>query len=303
MRDGTTSYDAAVSSFPAPAPASDQRGRPAVRSADVTVAYGDHLAVCDATFEIPEGRLAAVIGPNGSGKTTLLRAISGLEEIHHGQLSVLGSGPGRRRRKVAHVLQNTTVNDAVPLTVREVVGMGRYARLGPFRRFSSTDHDAVATAMERMEVTDLAGRHLRELSGGQRQRVYVAQGLAQQAELLLLDEPVTGLDVLSQDRINEVMREEVAAGRTVVFTTHDVEAAAGSDDVLLLATHVIAAGPPEHVLTAEHLGRAYGGRIFETSEGAVVLGEPHQHGTAAIRHRPDAHDHEHEDRPGFEGPA
>lgn len=288
----STSYDATVTSSPAPTSAASSRPTgPAARSADVTVAYGDHLALCDATFEIAAGRLVAVIGPNGSGKTTLLRAISGLEEIDHGHLVVLGSDPGRQRRKVAHVLQNTTVNDAVPLTVREVVAMGRYARLGPLRRFGAADHDAVTTAMERMEVADLAGRHLRELSGGQRQRVYVAQGLAQQAELLLLDEPVTGLDALSQERINEVMREEVAAGRTVVFTTHDVEAAASSDQVLLLATHVIAAGPPQAVLTAEHLGRAYGGRIFETSEGAVVLGEPHQHGPAAVRHRPHAHEH------------
>lgn len=295
MRERTTSYDAAVSSSPAPATASPP-SEPAIRSVDVTVAYADHLAVCDATFEVPAGGLTAVIGPNGSGKTTLLRALSGLEEIDHGLLSVLGSAPGRQRRKVAHVLQNTTVNDAVPLTVREVVGMGRYARLGAFRRFGAVDDDAVTAAMERMEVTDLAGRHLRELSGGQRQRVYVAQGLAQQADLLLLDEPVTGLDVLSQDRINSVMREEVDAGRTVVFTTHDVEAAAGSDQVLLLATHVIASGTPAEVLTAKHLGRAYGGRIFETPEGAVVLGEPHQHGPAAVRHRPHAHEHPETDR-------
>lgn len=281
----------AVTSSPAPTPTTGRAV--AIRATDVTVTYGDQLAVCDATFEVPAGALTAVIGPNGSGKTTVLRAISGLEEIDHGHLTVLGAPPGRLRREVAHVMQNTKVNDAVPLTVREVVGMGRYARLGAFRRFSADDHEAVGTAMARMEIADLAGRHLRELSGGQRQRVYVAQGLAQQAELLLLDEPVTGLDVLSQERISTVIGEEVAAGRTVVFTTHDVEAAAASDQLLLLATHVIASGGPDEVLTAAHLGRAYGGRVFETPEGAVVLGEPYQHGPAAVRHRP--HPHEHDD--------
>lgn len=286
----TRSYDATVSTSPASASAPADPD-PAIRSTDVTVTYGEHLAVCDATFTVPVGSLTAVIGPNGSGKTSLLRAVSGLEQVDHGGMSVLGAPPGRLRSQVAHVMQNTTVNDAVPLTVQEVVGMGRYARLGAFRRFGPADHDAVAGAMERMEVTDLAGRHLRELSGGQRQRVYVAQGLAQHADLLLLDEPVTGLDVLSQDRIGTVVREEVAAGRTIVFTTHDVEAAAQSDQVLLLATHVIAVGPPDEVLTADHLGRAYGGRVFETPEGAVVLGEPHQHGPAAVRHRPHPHDH------------
>lgn len=264
----------------------------AVRATEVNVRYGEHLALCDASFVLPAGAVTAVIGPNGSGKTTLLRTISGLESVGRGRLEVLGGMPGTRRRDVAHVMQNTKVNDSVPLTVREVVGMGRYAILGALRPFRNPDHRAVDEAMERMDVAGLAERHLRDLSGGQRQRVYVAQGLAQDAELLLLDEPVTGLDLVSQERITEAIREETEAGRTVVFTTHDVEAAATSDHVLLLATHVIASAPPQEALTTEHLSRAYGGHVFRTPEGAIVLGDPHQHAAAALSHPPhpeDAH--------------
>lgn len=275
-------------------PAAATPDAPPVRARDVTVAYGDQLAVCDATFTVPVGRTTAVIGPNGSGKTSLLRAISGLEPIDHGELEVLGGRPGSHRAEVAHVMQTTKVNDAVPLTVREVVAMGRYARRGAFGRLRHDDHEAIDEAMARMEVTDLASRHLRELSGGQRQRVYVAQGLAQRARLLLLDEPVTGLDVPSQERIAAAMAEEVAAGRTVVFTTHDLEAAADSHHVLLLATHLVACGTPDEVLTTDHLARAYYGGVVETPEGTLLVNEPHAHGPGVEPHRLRQHEHEHD---------
>ncbi len=251
---------------------------PAVRGQHVTIAYGDHVAVRDATFALPAGEVTAIIGPNGSGKTTLLRAISGLQSVDAGSLEVLGSPAGPGRREVAHVLQATRINDRVPLTVQEVVCMARYASRGPLRRFGRRDHAAVSEAMERMNVADLARRHLRELSGGQRQRVYVAQGLAQHARLLLLDEPITGLDVVSQDRITAAIREEVDNGVTVVVTTHDLGTAAAADHALLLATRLVAAGEPDAVLTTEHIRAAYGGDVFRTAEGAVVLDDPHQHG-------------------------
>ncbi len=267
----TRSYARPVTS----APAVDAH---AVEARDLLLAYGDHVAVRGATFAIPRGTVTAVIGPNGSGKTTLLRAISGLQEPESGTLQVHGAPAGRRRRGVAHVMQSTKVNDAVPLTVIEVVRMGRYARHGITGRLRREDHEAVAEAMDRMEIADLAPRHLRELSGGQRQRVFVAQGLAQQADLLLLDEPVTGLDLVSEERIDRVLREEVEAGHTVILTTHDVTTAAACDNVLLLATHIVAAGPPSDVLTEEHLGHAYGGTAYRTADGTLVIGDPHVHG-------------------------
>ena len=257
---------------------------PAGVAEDLALAYGTQVAVSRASFTLPRGRVTAVIGPNGSGKTTLLRAMSGLEHPVGGRLEVLGRAARRQRRAVSHVMQANTVNEALPLTVLETVRMGRYARRGPLGRLRREDRTAIDDAIDRMAVGDLRHRHLRELSGGQRQRVFVAQGLAQQADLLLLDEPVTGMDVVSQDRIDRAVADEVAAGRTVVMTTHDVTTAADADHVLLMATHVVASGPPTEVLVEEHLSHAYGGRAFRTAGGVLVIGDPHVHGTGITGH-------------------
>jgi manganese transport system ATP-binding protein len=250
----------------------------------LTVTFDGRPALADVDLVIPRAARTAVIGPNGSGKTTLLRAISGLVTPTRGTVEVDGHRAGRA--DVAHVLQTTVVNEQVPLTVLEVVRMGRYAHRGVLGRLTTEDHHIVAEAMGRLAIGDLASRHLRELSGGQRQRVYVAQGLAQQAAVLLLDEPITGLDMVSEDAINRIMDEEAAAGRTVVLTTHDVPTAAACDMVVLLATHVVAAGEPDEVLSTDHLGHAYGGQVFRTPEGTLVIGDPHHH-----EHEISGHDH------------
>ena len=145
--------------------------------------------------------------------------------------------------------------------------------------------------MSRTGVGDLAGRQLLELSGGQRQRVLVAQGLASEADLLVLDEPMTGLDVVSRGRILEVMAEERSVGRTVVFSTHDLAEAAGADQVVLLAGRVVASGSPEQVLTEEHLVEAYRGRLVDVADvsGLWLIDDPHHHGTRSERH--DGHEH------------
>ena len=173
------------------------------------------------------------------------------------------------------VLQATPSEAALPVTAREVVRMARYARRGPLRRLTGADSEAVDTAMERLEVTDLASRHLRELSGGQRQRVLVAQGLAQEADLLLLDEPVTGLDLVSAERILTVLADERAAGRTVVVSTHDLDDAEEADHVVLLAGVVVASGAPASVVTEENLRLAYGGRRLQ---GAALRARHDEHG-------------------------
>ena len=229
----------------------------------------------DADLDLPAGGLTAIIGPNGSGKSTLLRAVSGLHEPAGGELTVCGEPPGAH--EAAHVLQTNEVNAALPVTVAEVVRMARYRQRGLLRRFTAEDRDAVRRAMDRVEVTDLADRHLDELSGGQRQRVYLAQGLAQEAELLLLDEPVTGLDLPSIDRIAAVVREETEEGRTVVLTTHELHTAQSADHVVLIATRVVASGPPDRVLTPDHLAEAYGGHLHELPGGELMIDDPHAH--------------------------
>lgn len=261
-------------------------GPAAVDARDIVLAHGEHVAVGRSSVRIDRGGVVACIGPNGSGKSTLLDAISGLMPLREGVLDVFGAAPGRGR--VAYVFQTTETPAHLPLTVREVVTMGRYRSTGLLGRIGHDGVSAIEQAMERTDVTDLAGRQLLELSGGQRQRVLVAQGLASEADLLVLDEPMTGLDVVSRARILEVMAQERAAGRTVVFSTHDLAEAAAADQIILLAGRIVAAGPPEHVLTEANLVEAYRGRLVDVA-GVRLIDDPHHHGGRADRH--DGHEH------------
>lgn len=228
----------------------------------VTLGYGSRVVLerCDFTF--PPASITALVGPNGSGKSTLLNALAGILPLRAGTLEVRGRPVSGGAAGAAMVLQTTPENAVLPVTAREVVTMARFAQRGLLRRLRAEDRRAVDEAMARLEVTELADHQLRELSGGQRQRVLVAQGLAQEAELLLLDEPVTGLDLVSRQRILDAMHAECDAGRSVVFSTHDLEDAEQAHHVLLLAGRVVAAGPPEVAITPDTLREAYSGRML-----------------------------------------
>ena len=278
--------------YPTPAAALDR----------VCVRYGNVEALHDATLEIPLGVSVAVIGPNGSGKSTLLGVLSGLIAATTGSARVLGEPAPPRHGRVAHVLQSTSVRPEVPITVGETVRLGTYAELGLLRRPNARLRERVASALARLRITDLVGRQLSELSGGQRQRVLIAQGLVQDAELLLLDEPVAGLDVTSQRIINDVVREERDRGRTVITTTHDIGAASRADLVVLVATEVVAFGTPDDVLTPDHLSRAFGGHLHMLPDGTLVLDDPAHHGTPPAPHvETFDHAHHHSDGDAVSG--
>ncbi|CAM3679319.1 ABC transporter ATP-binding protein [Micrococcus flavus] len=266
-----------MTSRPAP-PAEPRTGGPGAaplaEARGLELRRGTHLAVAASDLTLPAGRLVAVIGPNGSGKSTLLHALAGTLPPSAGTLTVRGESPARHARRTAFVMQTVEVPRGVPLTVRDVVTMGRYPSTGWFRRMRAADRAAVQAAMDRMDVTDLAGRHLDELSGGQRQRAYVAQGIAQEHDVLLLDEPVTGLDLVSARTIDHLLHEEPERGVSVVYTTHDLDEAAAADHVVLMAGRVVASGTPAEVLTEAHLETAYGRgalhRPATPSAGAAV---------------------------------
>lgn len=241
-----------------------------LRVRGLRVQHGSRTAVTDVDLDIGAGTSMAVIGANGSGKSTLLRAIAGLQKPVAGTVDTGGAD-------VALVLQNTTVDTSLPITVLETVRLARTAVLGPWRRLRSDDRRAVADAMERLEVTDLADRPLHELSGGQRQRVLVAQGLAQGAPILLLDEPVTGLDLVSKDVILGVIADEARAGRIVCTSTHDLDEARGCDRVVLLATRLVAEGTPGEVLTEANLREAFHGRVLRLPDGQLLVDDAHLH--------------------------
>ena len=231
------------------------------------------MVLRSATFEVPAGAVTALIGPNGAGKSTLLHALAGLLVPRAGRLQVAAA---RSEAGVAYVLQGTQVGLHLPLTVRETVTMGRYATAGPIRRLRAEDRAAVDAALEALALTDLAQRPLHQLSGGQRQRAFVAQGLAQGAELLLLDEPITGLDLVSRQHILDAIHAERAAGRTVVVSTHDLGDASQADHLLLLAGRVVASGPPKEVLTDVHLADAYGAHLLRLGDRTLIL-DDHAH--------------------------
>jgi manganese transport system ATP-binding protein len=226
-----------------------------------------------ASFTIPSGAVTALIGPNGAGKSTLLNALAGLLHPRAGSLDIPAA---QRRGGVAYVLQATAVNEHLPLTVREAVTMGRYATAGAFRRLRSADRAAIDRAIDALDLDALANRPLHELSGGQRQRAFVAQGLAQDADLLLLDEPITGLDLVSRQHILEAIAAERAAGRAIVASTHDLGDASAADHLLLLAGRVVASGRPDDVLTDTNLADAYGGHLLRVGGSTLIL-DDHPH--------------------------
>ncbi len=244
----------------------------AARASDLVLGYDSTIALAESSFELPAGVVVAVIGPNGSGKSTVLNAIAGLLEPLAGSIEVPARAKGDHR--ISYVLQATKVNEALPISVREVVTMGRYATAGGYGRLSAADRRAVTEAMERTGVADLGSRRMHDLSGGQRQRVFMAQGLAQDHDLLLLDEPLTGIDLPTARAIDDVIHDELTRGCTVVMTTHDLSEARVADHVLLLSGRVVASGPPETVLTEQNLADAYGPSLLHVADGAVFLDDP-----------------------------
>jgi manganese/iron transport system ATP-binding protein len=226
---------------------------------DVTVAYDRRAALDGVTGRVATGTSVALIGPNGAGKSTLLRAILGLVPLQRGRIEVLGADPATARRRVAYVPQAEALDPEFPVSVRQVVLMGRYREIGWFRRPGRADREAAAAALDRVGLADHADARFGTLSGGQRQRVLLARAIAQGARLLLLDEPFNGVDAATQERLLAVMADLQADGISIVMSTHDLAVAhLACGEACLLNRHLIAFGPTSETLTPEHLHETYG---------------------------------------------
>lgn len=234
MRGGRTPDDPCGHTL---APASQ---RAAITLRDVEVHRARTVALREVTFEVPAGTLTAVVGPNGAGKSSLFGLISGRLRATRGDVRVHGP--------VAEVMQSTRVDEQLPLTVDDVVRLGRYPARGLLGPMRGLDRRAIETALAAMDLLALRRRSINQLSGGQRQRALVAQGLAQQAPILLLDEPTAGLDLASKQQVVQVMRSEASAGTTVLFATHDLGEAAQADNVIVLACECVCCAPPVRAL-------------------------------------------------------
>ena len=257
-----------------------QPGAPTLEAQDVWVAYNDRLAPGSGpryaleavTFRVGRGERIAVVGPNGAGKSTLFKLIAGTLHPDRGRLDVFGHGPGGHIC-IAYVPQRTQVDWRFPVTVEDVVMMGRVGAIGLLRRPSRNDWALARAALARVGATGFARKQIGELSGGQQQRVFLARALAQEAELLLLDEPLNGLDVPSQESILSILDDLRRDGVTILLATHDLDMAAERfDRIMLLNRRIVTFAPPADALHAENLLRAYGGHVHRIGDdGAVVL--------------------------------
>jgi manganese transport system ATP-binding protein len=235
----------------------------AVSVENLTVRYGEVTALSDVTFDVTPATITGLLGMNGSGKSTLYASVMGLVKPASGRVNIFGrsSGAARGSNAVAYVPQSESVDWNFPVSVRDVVLMGRYGRMGFSRRARRSDHDAVDAALDRVGLTDLASRSIGALSGGQRKRAFVARGIAQDARLLLLDEPFAGVDTGSEATITALLRELRAEGRSILLSTHDLGGVPElCDDVILLHRSVLFQGPPKEALTPDRLALAFGVR-------------------------------------------
>ncbi len=237
----------------------------------LTVAYNGTPVLKDVSFSVPHGARVAVVGPNGAGKSTLFKALVGLLPIQRGRILIHGRALENRRDCVAYVPQREEVDWRFPVSVEDVVMMGRYGQMGRFERPSPQDKGSVENAIRQMGISDLRAQPIGDLSGGQQQRVFLARALAQEPHILLLDEPFTGVDVTTQDATLALLNQLRENKVTVMVSTHDLGMASDQFELILLLNHrIIAYGKPEEVFTPQNVREAFGGQVLRL-EGAVVI--------------------------------
>lgn len=248
-----------------------------ISAVGVTVSYRNGVtALRDASFEIPRGTITALVGVNGSGKSTLFKAIMGFLPTASGTIRLLGKTvpEALRQNLVAYVPQAEEVDWTFPVLVEDVVMMGRYGHMGFLRRPSATDRAKVAEALARVGMSDLTHRQIGELSGGQRKRVFLARALAQEGQIILLDEPFTGVDVKTEDQIIALLRELRDEGRVMLVSTHNLGSVPEfCDRTVLVKGTVLAYGPTETIFTRDNLERAFGGVLRHFTIGGSDLHE------------------------------
>ena len=256
-------------------------GEPIVEIKAVTCGYEKQQVLTDVSLTIMPGDFVGLLGPSGSGKTTLLRTVLGAVDLYEGEVLVNGVATARKRPRVGYVPQLETIDWNFPVTVQEVVMMGRTMENKLFPWYRKEEKDLAAEMMSRLGILDLADRHIRELSGGQQQRVFLARALISSPQLLLLDEPTSGVDIKTRDDVMHLLHDLNHDGVTIIITTHEINAVAVHLPwIVCLAGRILAEGPPSEVITTEVLRLTYGAEMPVIHyEGMTIVAEsPHSYG-------------------------
>jgi manganese/iron transport system ATP-binding protein len=247
-----------------------QKDKPILDVRELSVRYNGRAALDHITFHLHVGERVAVVGPNGAGKSTLFKVVAGVLQPYDGEVNVSGSRP-LGHSCIAYIPQRAQVDWNFPVNVADVAMMGRSAKLGPLGWPKKHDWDFVRHALETVELADLSKRQINQLSGGQQQRMFIARALAQEAELMLMDEPLTGLDTPSQEGLLDLLDTLKKQNVTVMVATHDLEQAARHFDRIMLLNHrLIAFGNPETVLHTDNLLLAYGDRLRPINGNSIL---------------------------------
>ncbi len=241
---------------------------------DLTVIYDRKPALWSVDVAIPSGSVIGVLGPNGAGKSTLLKAIVGLLPLASGQVTVQGTGDARSNGSLAYVPQRETVDWDFPTTVLDVVLMGRYGKLGLFKRPGKHDREFARDCLQKVGMNGYEKRQISQLSGGQQQRVFIARALAQDAEIYLMDEPLAGVDAATERAIIELLHDLRSRSKTVIAVHHDLQTVTEYFDwIVLLNMRLVAAGPTATTFTNENLSKTYGGRLKILEDAAHLVRE------------------------------
>jgi manganese/zinc/iron transport system ATP- binding protein len=239
---------------------------------DMTVAYHRRPVLWDVDLAVPEGKLVGIVGPNGAGKTTLIKAALGLVPLASGKVEIYDKPYDEQRHLVGYVPQRESVDWDFPVTVRDVVLMGTYGRLGWFRRPGRKERETADKCLDQVGMRSFSHRQIRQLSGGQQQRVFLARALAEEAKVYFLDEPFAGVDAATEQAIVTLMQELRSAGRTVFVVHHDLQTVREYFDyVILLNMRLVACGPVDTTFPNENLQKTYGGRLTLLDEAAEAM--------------------------------
>ncbi len=238
---------------------------------NLTVSYGSKIALRNVTLSIPEGVSVSIVGPNGAGKSTLLKAALGLIARNSGEVYVLGAPFNPSQGKLAYIPQKEIIDWDFPVTVRDVVTMGRGAGHGWFGRPGREDREAVEQALEKTGMTEYADRHIRQLSGGQQQRVFIARALAQGARVLIMDEPFAGVDAATENAILDLMDALKAERRTLIMVNHDLDILERFDWIVMLNGGLIAAGPTIETYNAKNRRLTFGPTLSEIVRAEQII--------------------------------